>query len=49
MPYQTRRNKTYGAIESQAQSGPSNNNGGGGVSNNNQQFSNNNNNVSSFV
>ena len=54
MPYQTqRRNKNYGAIESQAPESASINNnnyhnGGGGVGQNNQSFSNNNNNVSIF-
>ena len=48
MPYQKRIKKTYGAIESQAQStGPSNNIGGdGGFGNIKQNPSNNNNNVS---
>ena len=48
MPYQKRLKKTYGAIESQAQSvGPSNNiDGDGGFGSTKQNPSNNNNNVS---
>ena len=47
MPYQKRLQKSYGAIESQAQSGSSNN-GDGGFGSTKQNLPNNNNNVSIF-
>ena len=47
MPYQKRQKKTYGAIESRAQSGLDNKFGGGGLdSTGDTNFTNNNNNVS---
>ena len=49
MPYQKRLKKTYGAIESRAQSGSDNKFGGGGLdSTGDTNFTNNNNNVSNF-
>ena len=49
MPYQKRLKKTYGAIESRAQSGSDNKFGGGGLdSTGDTTFTNNNNNVSTF-
>ena len=49
MPYQKRLKKTYGAIESRAQSGSDNKFGGGGLdSTGDTTFTNNNNNVSNF-
>ena len=46
MPYQSSRNKTYGAIESQAQSNGYYGAGGGGGVNTQQLYPNNNNRVS---
>ena len=49
MPYQKRLKKTYGAIESRAQSGSDYKFGGGGLdSTGDTNFTNNNNNVSTF-
>ena len=49
MPYQKRLKKTYGAIESRAQSGSDYKFGGGGLdSTGDTNFTNNNNNVSNF-
>ena len=49
MPYQKRLKKTYGAIESRAQSGSDYKFGGGGLdSTGDTTFTNNNNNVSNF-
>ena len=49
MPYQKRLKKTYGAIESRAQSGSDYKIGGGGLdSTGDTNFTNNNNNVSNF-